>query len=263
MSCCDEIDNGGVGGGGGGQPSASTVWEVDWAAESSQDFVAGGDGTYQLDDGTDFVVSNTGVATTFQITNGTGLQWDGCNGAVTHTANNAPSVGFDLADIIAAADFDTSRSWRLWWYMPALAMNNDDEGSIFCLRSPSAGGFIPQLHGAGPYRDGATDRAYVQNDVTRDITPAGFDPAPAAFDVYCVEWISEGTQQMFGGQWAGDWPELGDMTLFAFISLGATTASGWIRRPGTELFTAIFRLAAAGTNSMTVARQRVQIGGFD
>lgn len=93
------------------------VYENDLTAEASQDFKAlGGDGTYTLDDGTDWDVANSANAGTFRLLNGTGLQI--IHGAAATNINNAqedsPMFRADLSELFAA--LTPTDEWRVLFF---------------------------------------------------------------------------------------------------------------------------------------------------
>lgn len=269
--CCNEQVNGQAAGGGsaGQSVTQTTVWEVDWSAESTFDIAAAGDGTYNFDDGLEYEAVNTAASTSMDITNGTGLVLVGTAGATTHTANNAPliNVRFNAAagaDNILSLPFNTSGPWTAWWYLSAfdISTTNDILELGFRTGNSAADAFGAAGYVAGgPTNESGNERAYVQSNGTRANTPAALDTVVQTFDVYAVRIVDERFIEVYGGVWAGGWPTWAAMRKLGGYQdiVNGVVSDQMFRRQDGYILTAVGHLGGAGTNSMTVERQRLTL----
>jgi hypothetical protein len=117
--------------------TSTVIWSADFTTESSHDFTSTGTATIQ---GVDWTIANATNATTFQITNGTGLEivvganvkWVSNNGAPEITADFS-----DLAALGAGGSFDVEKMyvWRILMTAGSPQPAADYEGPFCGLRT--------------------------------------------------------------------------------------------------------------------------------
>lgn len=95
---------------GGGIASIIPPWElayeVDYTAQSSQDFKSGGDGTYQID-GIDYVVANTANCSAFSI-GANGIAITPTVGVISHPTYTGPHIRSRLIDLYSDLGVDVA-----------------------------------------------------------------------------------------------------------------------------------------------------------
>lgn len=110
--------------------SLNNIFEVDFSAQSTQDFVASGDDVYTID-GTDWTVENTPAAGTFRVRANQGIEWAAAistAGTLTTAAQTAPLMWIALEDQLF---LDPSYNYVFDLYLNARTLENNLDGIRF------------------------------------------------------------------------------------------------------------------------------------
>lgn len=283
MRCTAPIVNGRRCRGGGGSPTPDAMtdlWEVDWSSVGSFDFLALGNGTYDVG-GNDLRIQNVANASDFRITSGQGLfvvlnsttaAWD--SGATP----TAPNPTYRLGDLVApamgdATGFDASVPWSFWWRFAELTIPTTNNAAIRCgVRGETGTGFSGVFAGIGPIRStneravtaclNTAQNALITSEFSDPLTPGGPTRPPVEdWNVFVMRFLSNGTMQGFAGAHDGDgWPEWSDLNPVGFFNNGSTVQStNLYLRPG-------LRVGLAPVSSLNASpgcqllRQRITLG---
>ena len=117
--------------------ASTAIWSVDFTTESSHDFTSTATATIQ---GVDWTIANATNATTFQITNGTGLEIIVNAAVYWYSRNGAPEITADFSDLVAggasgAFDAEKMYVWRIIMTAGSPDPAADYEGPFTGLRT--------------------------------------------------------------------------------------------------------------------------------
>jgi hypothetical protein len=276
VSCCEIIANGAPlppsGGGGGSSGDAEVLWAFDWSEHASEDYQAGGDGTYNVG-GIPVEMVNMAAATQWENVNGTGLvagqgtgitSWQGAT-------PTAPHFYFQLGDLVSPDVFKAARWWAFWWEIPAWSFSTNSN-ALWCKGFNTGTDFGASCGGGGGWRrnilaSGVPPTNY-QNFSGTTGTSIGRFPLAETFNVLgIVVWTRFSSISIFGGP-SSSWLDLTsvyqmgnnqDMGAPSAFTPGGTFVNPWGGRIYWGLST---ETSNASTLSATVRRQAIQRGPF-
>jgi hypothetical protein len=243
-----------------GEPT--TVYELDWSAESSQLGIT--TGTVAVD-GNNWSAVNSGNASTFQILNGSGLQITAASGTTRDFDNgltgfsNAPGFYCQLETLATeCARYDLPLT--IWSYFSAWSVPESHN----CVLAGVGGNSSPYsayTWAAGFKKDFATGNtgACIKHGGTEMIAAAPDN----THNVVVWRSIMEGTMHVFSGIWSSGWPARDALTMVGRELTGANSPISQVnilRRSATALIYAAETNSTIGTPSFTLARTRIQIG---
>ena len=177
----------------------TTVYSVDFSAQSSQDFRAGGDGSYTID-GKVWTVTNTSSATQFDIQNGTGLNIVSGGYLTIKLSTLYSSLKMYEDDILVwtyatVASVPTAARWYI----------------VGVINYPTANALFA---GIGHRNEGGTQcmANYVNTSGGTLIAPSGSCPTTnISDDVFVHRIMPDGRITMYSGVYSSGWPSFSSL----------------------------------------------------
>ncbi|MDX1555209.1 MAG: hypothetical protein R3212_04215 [Xanthomonadales bacterium] len=242
-------------------PGITSVLDIDFTAEPTQDLKAGGDGNKTIA-GKTFYVDNTANADTLAITNGTGLQFD-----AAAVDSRLWSSGVRTGAIFGIETRKLGINWsdvpfvRAWIVVSALNLpTNQAERLVIGFENQQSGTNMMFWQG-GQQRNGSGNLswspAFVYNGAGNGPT---FNETGAADDVWMIQLDSNGDAIVYSGQSVGgEIPDMSAMTARGNIQIDGATNIWNIAEADMAVAIAMDTFTAAGTATATITKMRVDV----
>ena len=222
------------------------AYEVDFAAQATQDIKAGGDGPYTID-GKQWTASGSALASTLSLTNGVGLEF---------VSSTTGSIEMRML-MSEVPGFTTSRPWRLMLRYSNYQPNQDFENVLMLVSSAIAGSrSLGALRGWN-----AADRYF--NYLGTTTLQTDIPAAHIADNLYVVE-TDGGTVRSYAGVAAGAVGVL-PVSTGGLVGIAQSVVTGNLESAQVpfEDLTTVLRLGlnnSVAGNAYTVEAMRVDIG---
>jgi len=230
----------------------TTLYEVDFTTQTTQDFKAGGDGNYTID-GKNWKVTGTGAsAGTFKILNGTGI-------VLAPNAVGAASLGMRASLYAMSSTCAPTLAFTEVWYRATVANLTTNLQSGNCGLTNYSGTSTDWLCRMLQLYDGS--QAWVADYYYNGVQlAAGSRPRSTnslTDDVIVLRVIDSATVEVFTGVYSSGWPARAALHRRGVLQLFVPSAAA-IKSPEVNDFAAsISAYAFANGSSMTVTNMRV------
>jgi len=230
----------------------TTLYEVDFTTQTTQDFKAGGDGNYTID-GKNWKVTGTGAsAGTFKILNGTGI-------VLAPNAVGAEALGMRASLYAMSSTCAPTLAFTEVWYRATVANLTTNLQSGNCGLTNYSGTSTDWLCRMLQLYDGS--QAWVADYYYNGVQlAAGSRPRSTnslTDDVIVLRVIDSATVEVFTGVYSSGWPARAALHRRGVLQLFVPSAAA-IKSPEVNDFAAsISAYAFANGSSMTVTNMRV------
>jgi hypothetical protein len=239
-----------------GEPT--TVYELDWSAQSSQLGITSGT---VVVDGKNWTAVNSGYTSTFQILNGSGLQMTASSGTgrtfdngLDIISSTAPGFYAYLEDLAAeCARYDLPLT--IWSYFSAWSVPNTTN-SVFAGVGGTGTPYTGITSGVGFRNASGTTGAYIKRSSTESLAAVPDNTHKV------VMWhsIMDGMVEVYSGTWSSGWPARDDLVMVGRDIVTGSITTSIMRRSSSGLIYSPQTRSSSGAPSFTLARTRIQIG---
>lgn len=253
--------------GAGGGDGAVTIFDVNLAAESSQDLQAGGDSDAYTVGGITWGAQSMANADEFAIQNGTGLVMGAPAGTsvnIDGASNDAPRAGPITSTALLGGKGSKGYGgvWEVWARVTSFSLPEASNYFFIGLIGESGTGYSGMAAGVGVRNWSGTIRPIMQSGSLPDPGITALPtPVSGTHDVYLLRFGPD-LVQTFYGEWDDandDWPDMGALTPIMHETAPGPSSTQILQRSGARAIAAICTASTSGAPSATVERMRMRI----